>query len=78
MNWQMQAVAEVGLLIGVVLGWRKITKNDALQDTRDGIDEWVWRDGAAKVGPLGKWSKSPVAKLQRELDALTKTYNGSK
>jgi hypothetical protein len=57
-----------------VWGWRKTLRQDAKDDSRGGISKQVWEEGAVKVGPLGKWSTSPFARAQRELDAMTKQY----
>jgi hypothetical protein len=65
-----------GVLLGCCLGMAKVFsktfRKDAIRDEREGISEQCWEAGRVAVGPLGKWSKSPAARLQRELDKLTR------
>jgi hypothetical protein len=69
-----QAPAELGLGVLFVWAWRKTLRRDAQDDSRGGVAAKCWREGRSKVGPLGKWSTSPLARAQRELDAMTKQY----
>lgn len=71
----MQTGLLVLAVVGVGVAWRAIQKRNAVEDSRDGISAECWRLGNAKVGTLGKWKATPVARLQRRLDAMTRTYN---